>query len=63
VPATNVTVHVTWPTNETVVDLSMLPGPLRWKLWSGDWSLTTIVYVPAASDVTAAPAASRNVIV
>jgi len=42
VPATNVTVHVIWPTKDTDVDW-FTPGPERWKLWSTDWSLTAIV--------------------
>jgi hypothetical protein len=63
VPATSVTFHVTVPTNDTVVVLLTPPGPLRWKLWLDDWSLTMIVYEPAATDVTAAPEAFVNVIV
>jgi len=43
VPATNVTVHVIWPTKDTDVDWFTPPGPERWKLWSTDWSLTAIV--------------------
>jgi hypothetical protein len=57
VPATSVTFHVAIPMNETVVVWST-PGPLRWKLWLDDWSLTVIVYDPAGSDVTAAPVES-----
>jgi hypothetical protein len=58
VPATSVTFHVAVPTNETVVVWLTPPGPLRWKLWLDDWSLTMIVYDPAGSDVTAAPVES-----
>jgi hypothetical protein len=42
VPAAKVTVHVTCPTNASVVNWST-PGPLRWKLWFVAWSLTMIV--------------------
>src|SRR5262249_21722734 len=53
-PSVSVTVHVWVPLKSTVVFWST-PGPVRWKLWNADWSLTWITYVPAARCVTATP--------
>src|SRR3954452_24787272 len=42
VPFASVTFHVVTPVPETLVVLST-PGPVRWKLWMLDRSLTLIV--------------------
>src|SRR6476646_4085939 len=49
VPFFRVTFHVYVLTAETLVFLST-PGPVRWKLWMLDLSLTVIVYVPCGTD-------------
>src|SRR5262245_34406336 len=51
VPFLSVTVHVNVPCEPTPVFL-FTPGPLRWKLWMFERSLTTILYLPAFRLVT-----------
>src|SRR4051794_26978025 len=51
VPFLSVTVHVNVPFGPTPVFL-FTPGPVRWKLWMLDKSLTTILYLPALRLVT-----------
>jgi hypothetical protein len=53
-PGWRSTVHVVEPTKSTVVERST-PGPVRWKSWLADWSVTSIVYVPGVSSVTGDP--------
>src|SRR5918911_3548954 len=53
-PFLSLSVTVFVPLAATVV-ITLLTGPLRWKLWMFDLSVTTNLYVPALSVVTFAP--------
>src|SRR3954468_21447950 len=61
VPFLSVTVHVNVPFAPTPVFL-FTPGPVRWKLWMFDRSLTTILYFPALSEATFLPLFFRLIV-
>ena len=54
VPFFSLTVTVFVPLNGVVVIFLFTPGPVRWKSWMFDLSLTVILYEPALSVFTLA---------
>src|SRR5712691_369805 len=58
-PFLSASVHVLLPVPFTLV-LLRTPGPLSWKFWVFETSLTTNVYLPAGSVVTRLPSSRRK---